>query len=71
MLHSCVIVEAGGQCSMERGDCGYPIKARVYFLAYSLCICFTTIKMVVNVIISNYVRSLAPAPLLTQETPLV
>jgi hypothetical protein len=71
MIHSCVIVEAGGRCSEERGDCGHPIKARVYFLAYALCICFTTIQMVVNVIISNYVRSLAPSPLLTREPPLV
>ena len=46
-----------------------PTKARVYFLAYTLCICFTTIQMVVNVIISNYqdLAEMAGLPVTDQD----
>jgi hypothetical protein len=58
MIHSCVITEDSGQCTEAKGDCGLPIGARVYFVAYTFFVLFTTIEMFVNVIISNY-RELA------------
>jgi hypothetical protein len=41
-------------CSQENGTCGDATTSKLYFVAFSLCMIFTTIQFFVNVILQNF-----------------
>ena len=51
-IHAAMVAEP--HCSEADGNCGEPLLAPVFFVAFSLIIMFTTLEMFVNVVLQSF-----------------
>jgi Ca2+-binding EF-hand superfamily protein len=60
VLHSCMVQEtypiSASGCSEADGDCGEPVKARVFFLVFWAVMVFTMITLFIDVVLDRYMK---------------